>query len=85
MLSLLCMSFEHIANPLATLSLPFASHLRNPGLLLLGTPSINRLWEHRQKAYVLNELVHLSGYSQRSMTALLAKAGFQADPNSARV
>jgi hypothetical protein len=45
---------------------------------VFGSPTINELWEHRQKEYVLDEVEHITGYTRRSLTALLARAGFRA-------
>jgi SAM-dependent methyltransferase len=68
---------EHTSNPLAVLE-NLRNALKRPGLLVFGSPTIDDLWQHRKKRYVMNEIRHLNGFTRHSLSALLSKAGFRA-------
>lgn len=66
---------EHLANPLDTLR-DLRACLKTGGLFLVATPTLDGLEHHGQLDYCLNQ-THLVGYTRRSLSALLALAGFQ--------
>ena len=67
---------EHLQDPLGVLSQAGAC-IRSGGHIYVGTPTLDRLHEHGKHAYCINRKFHLSAFTKRSMTSLLAKAGFQ--------
>jgi SAM-dependent methyltransferase len=67
---------EHTPNPLGVMQ-DIKKALKRPGLFVFGSPTLNNLWEHRKKRYVMNELRHLNGFTRLSLSALLSKAGFR--------
>lgn len=68
---------EHVPAPLQTLK-ELRSVLRPNGLFVCGMPALDGLREHRKKRYVVNKDQHISVYTRRSLSSLLAIAGFQA-------
>lgn len=68
---------EHVPNVLETLT-QLRRALRPGGLFVCGMPALDDLEIHREKRYVANKEQHISAFTRRSLSALLARAGFQA-------
>jgi 2-polyprenyl-3-methyl-5-hydroxy-6-metoxy-1,4-benzoquinol methylase len=66
---------EHLPEPLSLLRAARAA-LFEGGHLLVGVPNLDRLAEHGKKDYCVNRLHHLTAYTTRSLSNLLALAGF---------
>jgi SAM-dependent methyltransferase len=68
---------EHLPDPLAVLR-QFRRAILPGGVLALGMPCLDGLPQHHQLKYCINEAQHVSAFTRRSLSALLATAGFEA-------
>ena len=48
------------------------------GVLFCGVPTLDNLAIHGKKKYCINRRYHFSGFTRRSLSTLLARAGFNA-------
>jgi SAM-dependent methyltransferase len=67
---------EHMTDPLTLLG-QLAASARPGGYLLVGTPRLDTLPQHRDRSYVISR-IHVTAYSGASMANLLARAGWRA-------
>lgn len=67
---------EHVPDPLDVLC-QAAACIRSQGHIYVGTPSLDRLQQHGKHAYCINRHFHISAFTVRSMSSLLARAGFR--------
>jgi SAM-dependent methyltransferase len=68
---------EHLPNPLGVLQ-QFRRALLPNGVLALGMPTLDGLEKHRKLKYCINEAQHVSAFTRRSLSAMLARAGLRA-------
>jgi SAM-dependent methyltransferase len=67
---------EHMRNPLAILR-QLRACTKADGLLVFGVPALDDLSRHRKHRYCVNASHHITAYTKRSISALLAEAGFE--------